>query len=108
MRSIMIVFALASASCGSGDETEAATARQCEQLRDHLVELRLQGTNLDVAAHRAAIRQSLGDDFVGTCTAQMTRDQIRCALAASDAPDALECTRDTSGPAAIHATDEGE
>lgn len=104
----MFVFALASASCGSGDETEAATARQCEQLREHLVELRLQGANIDVAAHRAAIKQSLGENFVDTCTAQMTRDQVRCALAASDAPDALECTRDTSGPGAVHATDEGE
>ena len=108
MRSIMIVFALASASCGSGDETEAATARQCEQLRDHLVELRLQDASIDGAKHRAAIRQSLGDGFIDTCTAQVTRDQIRCALAASDAPDALECTRDTSGPGALHATDEGE
>jgi hypothetical protein len=93
MRWMIVALACASSSCGTGDET-AATNRQCEQLRDHVVELRLDGVTVDAEKHRATLRRAIGDDFIEKCTADLTRDQIRCGLGATDSKTALECTRD--------------
>jgi hypothetical protein len=93
MRELLFLFAcIAAAGCASEDPQDAL-ARQCGRLRDHLVELRLEGTKVDVEAHRAAIKGALGDRFVEQCTAEMTTTQVSCALAATDSSHALECTR---------------
>ncbi|MDX2094206.1 MAG: hypothetical protein SFX73_40620 [Kofleriaceae bacterium] len=78
----------------SGDDEDANTARRsrCEQVRNHLVELRLaSATNVDVAAHRTALRRALGDEFIARCETSMSDAVVSCALAASDSAGAAAC-----------------
>jgi hypothetical protein len=75
----------------------SARAGRCEALRDHLVELRLtQTTNVDHAAHRAAMRRALGDTFVTDCQTMLTARDVDCALNATDTATAVACTAATS------------
>jgi hypothetical protein len=94
LRSIAMVLALA--GCAASEDSDAARERRCERLRDHLVGLRLVGANVDLEAHRAAIKQALGHKFIDTCASGLTTDQINCALAESDSARALECTRSSA------------
>lgn len=89
MRCVVAVFALI--ACTSSNDGEVAKAKRCELARDHLVELRLAGTQADAEAHRAAITDALGTRFTEECVATLSRDQIDCALAAKDATRALSC-----------------
>lgn len=92
MRSIAgLVVMLAFAGCTSSDKSERATAAQCERVRDHLVELRVVGTQADASAHRDAIKDALGTRFTDECVATVDRGQIDCSLAAKDATSALSC-----------------
>ena len=80
--------------CGSSDSDEV-DRRRCEQLRDHLVELRLKSVadprvNLD--AHRKALKQALGDSFVSSCEARTTSAELKCQLAAGDTQAAAACS----------------
>ncbi len=81
----------------------------CGQLRDHLVDLRLKDAaagsgnpransaavtaaiNLD--AHRAAMKAALGQGFIASCQRALSKQQIQCALAAHDLPEAQACHR---------------
>lgn len=96
MRTIVFVFGLvaaASSGCGVGDDEETAT-RPCEQLRDHLVDLRVEGATGrpdELVQHRAAVKKALGDDFVATCERLMSSNEIACASKASDLASATAC-----------------
>jgi hypothetical protein len=92
MRSIArLVVVIALGGCASSDKSERATTAQCERVRDHLVELRVAGTQVDVRAHREAIKEVLGSRFTDECVATVDRAQIDCSLAAKDATSALSC-----------------
>jgi hypothetical protein len=96
MRGLFFIIALSSAvGCASEDSSEAL-ARECGRLREHMIDLRLEGTHVDVAAHRKAISNALGEGFVDQCAAQLTRVQVHCALAASDSNAAMDCTREAT------------
>jgi len=91
-----------SASC-NGDEAEDVelAARPCTRLRDHLVDLRLEGVHgaaADLATHREAMRQALGDDFVAACEASMSVAAISCAATASDLAAASACNAHQVSP----------
>jgi len=64
-----IATVLALAGCAASEDSDAARERLCERLRDHLVGLRLVGANVDLEAHRAAIKQALGHKFIDTARA---------------------------------------
>lgn len=95
-RGFGVVLSLVSLGCGRGG-AEAAdvrrSGRDCEQLRQHLVELRLQSVTLDRDSHRAVIEASLGETFISTCVETMPRKQVRCGRAAKDAAALAACTR---------------
>lgn len=77
--------------CGGGDPPELV-ASQCEQLRDHVVELRLStASGIDVAAHRKALHDALGADFLQGCS-KMSDSQVKCALASRDSAAAVSCS----------------
>ena len=65
------------------------------QLRDHLVELRLatvpKNQGIDVAAHRAALKQAFGESFVGSCEAKLTVPELECGLRARNVAGATAC-----------------
>ena len=88
----LLVIILAGCAKHATDEVDRA---RCERLRGHLVDLRvaeLGELHVDVAKHRAALQQALGDDFVSTCLASVTSEQMKCALAAGDSASASSCT----------------
>ena len=79
----------------SGDDDAVQTVRPCEQLRDHLVDLRVEGVRGkpdEVAQHRAAMRQALGDNFVASCERQMAATEIDCASKAADFAAVTACS----------------
>jgi small lipoprotein (TIGR04454 family) len=84
-----LVVALA-AACGSGSSTQVSR-RECEALRDHLVELRMQSSTVDREQHRAALQASLADEFVNRCLGEVSREQLRCTLAATDSQAVTAC-----------------
>lgn len=91
MRMIFVVLVFV-ASCGGSDDSEV-TAREtpCERLRDHLVDLQLaDAPHIDREAHRVTLKQSLGTDFLATCS-KLDRAEIDCALDAPDATTASAC-----------------
>ena len=100
MRKIPVLVLVAIASiggCNGDDEAEVdQVVRPCEQLRDHLVDLRVDsasGKPDEVAQHRAAMRHALGDDFVASCERQMAASEIACASKAADFAAVTACSQ---------------
>jgi hypothetical protein len=83
-----LALARALAACGTEETSdEERTLSPCEQLREHLVELRVSGatgTPDELAQHRAAMTRALGDDFVASCEDNLDSTQIACSTAATD------------------------
>ena len=89
MNRLLVLFAL-SAACGSSEPSEPDRAT-CERLRDHVVELRMYGE--DNPAHRKALNQALGEDFVTECRKNTSRAEIACAMAATDLEKLRSCAQ---------------
>lgn len=88
---------MALAACGADEipDDEERAATPCEELRDHLVDLRVgsaTGTADELAQHRAAMRRALGDDFVQSCEDNLGPTQIACSTAAADLAAVSACT----------------
>jgi hypothetical protein len=92
IRSLAVVLVVA--GCASSDP-ETARARQCAQARDHLLDLRLRGVAHEgaeiVAAHRSAITQAMGTDFLDRC-GDLSVTVVNCTLAATDLAAASACS----------------
>lgn len=87
------MFGTASLGCAAGEETRA---RKCERLREHVVELRVDGLpERDRNAHRLALRQALAGQFSDDCMSFTSR-QLSCALAAADVVAATACASESS------------
>ena len=92
MKKTLVMLALV-ASC-SGDEPDVVLeSARCEQLREHLIGLRLADAPpaVDKDAHRGAMRQALGEAFMSSC-AQMSASNLSCALAATDTQSSMACS----------------
>ena len=80
------------ASCSAEDEVPAE-GHPCERLREHMIDLRIEGTPAaEQAGHREVMRRALGDAFLETCATTMSPAQIRCALDARDSAAAASCS----------------
>jgi hypothetical protein len=91
--SLLIVLMM---GCGGGDDDATVARTKCESLRDHLVELRLAtATNVDVAAHRAAMRKAMGNTFITDCESKLSARAVDCALHATDSTAAAACSTPT-------------
>lgn len=110
MRVVVPVLLTLSFSCADHPEDRAQPpvdrAAECEAVRDHVLELRLghvvggetpEGGYVDLEAHRAVLRDTLGQGLVATCMQALTDDQIRCALSATDSLVAASCARSAGG-----------
>jgi hypothetical protein len=91
-RDFAIVLALL-AACSSDEESPR---EQCERVRNHIVNLRLDDlpsaeSEQTREAHRASLTQALGDEFITNCEQQHKRRAIECALAALDVATATSC-----------------
>src|SRR4051812_15487143 len=80
------------AACHSGPaDTDPADREQCEQLRSHVVDIRLaDATGIDVRPHRETLQQALGEPFIADCMA-MTYAQVKCALASTNLDASSAC-----------------
>jgi len=91
-----LMLALFVSCAGNSDDSGLAEGPRCEQLRDHLVDIRLAdahvATGVDREAHRAAMKTSLGSEFVASCTGKLTESEVSCALRATDAAGAAACS----------------
>jgi len=92
MRSPIVVFVLAAACTTPRNDSDLADTELCTELRDHLVELRAsEAGGIDVAAHRIALAQAMGNGFVSSCTTSLTIKQVKCALSGGSLAAATEC-----------------
>ena len=109
---VMVLSALLLGACTS---KEPSKQELCEQLRDHVVDLRVAtipaespdpyagsgaGSNAhpggapvkaDLEGHRAALRQALGTAYVESCTKALSDEQLKCSLAATDGDAVSKC-----------------
>jgi hypothetical protein len=78
------------AAC-AGDEGGPAPT-PCEQLRDHLIDLRLADASpkVDKDAHRAAMRNAFDLTFFASCS-ELADAERACALSATTLSDATAC-----------------
>lgn len=84
------ILLLTAVACTGNESAPARTP--CEQLRDHLIDLRLADAspNIDKDAHRAAMRGAFDETFFTSCT-QLTDQGRACAFAATTLADATAC-----------------
>jgi len=94
-RVVIVVIAMFGIGCSSNDDE--VDREKCTKLRDRMIALRLAGLEaspgVNAAAHRAALEQSMGDEFIASCQRSLTASQIRCAIAADNLANAQECSR---------------
>lgn len=95
MREAVLVIVLVLVfGCGTEEANESpdpTPATRCEQLRMHLVDLRLAGVeSIDKEAHRRVHVDAMGNDFLTACGA-MPDATITCALEAPDSVSAAAC-----------------
>lgn len=92
MRKILLVLILV-AACGEEQDTFTENQTRCEQLREHMIDLRLaDAVKVDKAAHREAMREALGSAFLSSCV-QLGERSVDCALDAPDAAGAAACLK---------------
>jgi len=86
--------AIAFAGCASSNDFEVSR-KNCERYLDHVVDLRLRDANepvVEVRQHQAAMKSALGERFIASCE-QLTSEQLKCGLRATDSASAAACTQ---------------
>lgn len=78
-------------SCAGGPSPNPSQ-RECEQLRDHLIDLRMTDVTVDQAQHRQALELAMGTTFVTQCAESMSGADVRCAMSARAATELAACT----------------
>ena len=91
MRILVLITLAVLASCG-GSEPSGLTRGDCERLREHMLDVRLGDVSEHRDAHRVALRQALGDEFVTTCVASTSQRDVECQMAARDLDALRKCT----------------
>jgi hypothetical protein len=91
MRTILSVLIIV-AACGEEQDVVQAEPTRCEQLREHLIDIRLStAPKADRDGHRDAMRNALGSGFLAEC-GQMSSRELDCAIEATDFNDAAACS----------------
>lgn len=94
---VVVAGSLVLGCASSGDDK----TRLCTEMRDHVVEVRLSqsrgsdelGHPIDLAPHRAAMKQALGANYIEECRRELSSAQIKCELSAADSDAASACIR---------------
>jgi hypothetical protein len=80
-------------ACASRDDDDRTPDRRaCERYVDHLIELRLEGSIEDRAAHKAALVMSLGNGAIDHCITTMGPVELDCVAQAATLEAARACT----------------
>lgn len=101
MRNWIAITALLVAACNGDDESDkAGRTEQCERLRDHLIDVRLAGSEslgtIELEKHRAILTTAMGAQFLETCSSTLSDQQIGCLLAAGKSDDLNGCSASSS------------
>jgi hypothetical protein len=96
MRRIILAFVCAAGACADDPPRPQGLDRSaCERMREHMVDVRLEGVVDQRDAHRQALVAALGDDFVTRCETTTSRAAHDCVLAATSIDSIRSCTSDT-------------
>src|SRR4051812_18897717 len=89
---LVLLFSAALIACADPPNPDDVERNRCITLREHLIDLRLAsvGPSVDVSAHRTAMQQALGREFVENCR-ELPEAQVTCELAANDSVKAASC-----------------
>lgn len=93
-RNLILSVTFAASGCASTPDEPELAKRRCTNLRDHMIEMRMQMTAAppkDLGSHREALKQALGNEFIETCQRQPV-SEIDCALAAEDTESVAACS----------------
>jgi hypothetical protein len=92
----LIALVLLVGACTDHDVVDRAG---CTRLRDHVVDLRVADAagelGGDVAQHRRAMKQALGEDFIANCVQAMSYEQLACSLKLTNLADSGQCVGPT-------------
>ena len=95
-----VLIALLAAGCTDHGTVDRES---CTRLRDHVVDLRVADAaselGNDVAQHRRAMNQALGETFIASCVQSMSYEQLECSLKLSSLSDSGNCV-DHAAPVA--------
>jgi len=83
-----VAFSFAAACSSDANEVSRT---ECQRLRDHLIDLRMETVTADRDQHRAAFEAAMGEPFVRHCSTGLTAAQLRCSLDASDTDELTAC-----------------
>lgn len=86
---ILPILLAALVACASN--SDEVTRTECERLREHLIDLRMDSISEDREQHRASLARVTGEAFVTSCVEKTSAVSLRCALAASDPHDLTKC-----------------
>jgi hypothetical protein len=89
VRLCALLVALCACASESAEPAEL-TRKDCERLRDHLIELRMESVTADQEQHRMALRAAM-DGFVPRCQNETSTDQLQCGLLAKDSHALAGC-----------------
>jgi DNA-binding NtrC family response regulator len=90
---IITLLLCALTACASrDDDDDAPDRRACERYIDHLIELRLEGSVENRAAHKAALAASLGSDAIDHCITTMGPVELDCVARVATLEAARACS----------------
>lgn len=99
-------------ACGDGasdKDAEAVRAEDCQRVRDHLVDLRLAGSEvlgkIEIEKHRAILVSALGTQFLDNCTKTLSDQQVACLLAQMTRTTSTDATPPRAGTERYGAND---
>lgn len=87
---VIVSASLSLTACSS--DSEPISRKDCERLREHLIDVRMQSVTADQDQHRIALRSSLDDSFITSCVETNSAAYLQCALAAVDSDALLACS----------------
>ena len=82
------------AACASGESQQEPPKAGCEMYREHMLDVRVAHLTAHRDKHRAALKRSLGDDFVADCERRLTQADLDCAMAAKTTEQLRACSQD--------------
>lgn len=94
LSSLVLSGSLLGCASDEPEDPDVAARKRCSSLRDRVIDLRVaSATDVDQAAHRAAMRDALGDRYIDECVKDLSPSQIDCAMKAADTDIASACVR---------------
>lgn len=94
MRCAFVAWLLLCAGCGGEpDPVGESPTVACEKYREHLLDVRIAKVSSNRDAHRKALQNALGDDFVARCARTKTQADLDCEMKATTTERLRACRK---------------